>query len=247
MARLFGLIAKHPVDFSVKEEKQSFVYLSTHGCGISWYEPTGKVVVLKQVASTVNPNLNKPIAFKVTSNCILFHVRQATSGGITENNCHPFVYKSDSFAHSGHINKEELFSQLTSPFNEKFTSEPIDSEILFRFIEQQTTQYGDKQGLIAVSQKIKSQTGSRFILTTKDGLYAFQYNKPLYFAFWNKKIIFQITSEETHMVFESKTLSTTTAVLVSSERIGTINWQILDNGELLTVSKDLRYVITKLI
>jgi len=98
------------------EPKNSLIHQSYHaqereeplngdGFGVAWYaqeiEPTPATFVSIQPAWN-NRNLRN-IARKIRSNCIFAHIRAASKGNVSENNCHPFDYKNLLFMHNGDI------------------------------------------------------------------------------------------------------------------------------------------------
>lgn len=98
------------------EPKNSLIHQSYHaqereeplngdGFGVGWYapeiEPTPASFVSIQPAWN-NRNL-RSIARKIRSNCIFAHIRAASKGNVSENNCHPFDYKNLLFMHNGDI------------------------------------------------------------------------------------------------------------------------------------------------
>lgn len=247
MARLFGILAKSPIDLQLSYNPSPSISLTTHGWGIGWYESTGKIQTIKGVQSYINPKLNKPPSASVVSKIIILHTRRATSGEVAQKNCHPFFYKQQLFAHTGHVHKEMLYEGLQKPYNQNFQSEPIDSEVLFRLLIQAIDQGDPVEGIRSVIQLFPQHTKSSFLFTNGLSMYAYTIGNPLYFAFWNKQMVFENTSTETHINMVSKALSHTNALIFSSERFGTINWNVIDDGELVIGNPQLQYSIKKLI
>ncbi|MEE9166182.1 MAG: class II glutamine amidotransferase [Candidatus Neomarinimicrobiota bacterium] len=79
--------------------------LNGDGFGVGWYMPEidpEPAVFLSIQPAWNNANL-KYLSPKVLSACILAHIRAATSGDVSEANCHPFHYRNLLFMHNGSI------------------------------------------------------------------------------------------------------------------------------------------------
>jgi ergothioneine biosynthesis protein EgtC len=79
--------------------------LNGDGFGIGWYvpdaDPTPAVFVSVRPAWS-DRNL-RSIASKIRSGTVFAHVRAASTGLVSESNCHPFAYKQFLFMHNGNI------------------------------------------------------------------------------------------------------------------------------------------------
>lgn len=241
MARLFGLATKQPVDVRV-----TFPPSASHGWGVGWYDEQGKPTVKKDRRSAVDPSNNQEVTVSMTTKQCLVHTRFATSGTVSRENVHPFLFKNFLFAHSGSVHKERLYKELHPPYNERFESEPIDSEVYFRLIVQAIEESGVEDGIRRVAEFANDSRGASFLLADGKSLYAYCFGIPLYFISWNLQRAFQMTSKQTGALVGSTRLASEQAVIVSSERLTDDNWQALDNGELLIVPENLVYEVVKL-
>lgn len=79
--------------------------LNADGCGVGWYGYSGAAIYRSITPAWNNHNLRE-LAGSIKSFCVFAHVRAATPSSIvSEENCHPFRYKSMLFQHNGHIEK----------------------------------------------------------------------------------------------------------------------------------------------
>lgn len=105
--------------------------LNGDGFGVGWYVPELNYEPITFVS--VNPawsNRNlRNLAPKIKTDCMIAHVRAASVGDVSENNCHPFQYKNLLMAHNGGI---ENFSKI-----KRVVREPLSDE-LYNWIKGQT-------------------------------------------------------------------------------------------------------------
>ncbi len=79
--------------------------LNGDGFGVGWYNHciNPEPAVFTSVRPAWNNGNLKSIAPKIESECIFAHVRAASRGNVTRNNCHPFAYEELLFMHNGDI------------------------------------------------------------------------------------------------------------------------------------------------
>lgn len=101
---------------------QSYHALERHdpvngdGFGVGWYAPdvNPEPAVFKSIQPAWN-NLNlRSLAPRIRTGCMLAHVRAASSGGVTEANCHPFAYRQLLMMHNGNIEDFQLIKRELS-------------------------------------------------------------------------------------------------------------------------------------
>lgn len=247
MCRLFGLVANKEVDiiFSMLEASNRFKKQGKEnpdGWGIGWYEK-GVPKIEKYGESAFSSNRFDELVKKIRSKIIIAHVRLATSGrSDSDRNAHPFIYNQWIFAHNGTVRKREILKLLRDPYNQNFTSEPIDSEIYFRYLIQCIDEKRDKiEGIkTAVDEVVKSSGGANFLLSDGLKFYAFKYGKELYFLSRDPLSPFSSSSKETHALIESKKLGDEKAILISTERLTKDEcWKELSDGEFLIINENL--------
>lgn len=241
MARLFGLICKNTINFSIRLHRPAQHHLPVHGWGIGTYTKSGKVSIQKGKRSTLSPTSNSDLEMIIKSNVIISHLRIATSGLVSDANAHPFFYGNYIFAHNGTVNKEKILALLKEPYNFDYQSEPIDSEVLFRYLIQNIKEENNViTGLKKALNQVKDSRGTNFVLSDGYKLYAYCYGKPLFFI-RRKPSPFQAISKETGATFGSLDLNHEIAFLVCSERLTNENWTRFDEDELITCDKMLNY------
>jgi predicted glutamine amidotransferase len=242
MSRLFGAITKAAVSFSITIPPVTPAGRGMHGWGIACYHQNIPAIQ-KGKRTTLDPVTNQSVGFTVTSTIIVSHIRFATSGGITAENAHPFEFSSWVFAHSGTVNREKLIGLLKPPYNQNYQSDPVDSEVYFRFLLQSMKEQGEIAGLKQALGKIEGREGATFLLSDGQTLYAFSSGIPLYWLYWHEQQAFSGSSPTTGAIYASAHLATQPAVIVSSDRLSQDNWKVMDQRELIIVRKNLQYEV----
>ncbi|GAM17898.1 hypothetical protein SAMD00019534_010730 [Acytostelium subglobosum LB1] len=113
------------------------VHLNADGFGIAWFVPeiSPNPGVFKDITPAWS-NINLRQLARVTkSGCIMSHVRAASAGAITNNNCHPFTFKNFSWMHNGTVSyfpklKRNILNMLTQTAFESIKG-TTDSEMVF--------------------------------------------------------------------------------------------------------------------
>lgn len=102
-----------PVNSLVKQSlkaKETDMPTNGDGFGLSWYTPS--ISVEPALFTSIQPAWNDRnllhLASKIKAPCFLSHVRAATMGGVTQYNCHPFLFNQWSFMHNGGIHDFKL-------------------------------------------------------------------------------------------------------------------------------------------
>lgn|GEM_PF-231488 len=255
MCRLFGLVANKEVDvcFSMHESNNSFEDMGQRnpdGWGIGWYDKSGPHIE-KYAEDASDSERFRSISKEVKSKIFIAHVRKASCGNISDENSHPFQYDKWIFAHNGTVVRDKIMSRLISPYNKNFTSQPIDSEVYFRFILQCIDKEGNdvERGIRKAVQEIIDNgivsSGANFILSDGKNLYGFRYgnsqNYSLYYLERNPGKVFQSQSGETKALIDVKKLADEKAVIIASEKMTSDeDWEPLKNGELLIITENLK-------
>jgi len=247
MCRLFGLIANKEVDikFSMLEASNKFKYQggnNPNGWGIGWYENNKPQIFKKGESAFCSDSFDKKVK-DITSKIVIAHVRLASSGiSNYDKNAHPFVYNNWIFAHNGTVNEDRIRKLLKEPFNQKFTSEPIDSEIYFRFVLQCIEEEADiiKGIRKAVKEVTPDASGENFIMSDGKQLYCFKNGRDLYFLVREPglKPVDGI-SEDTQMLIKSKKIADEKAVIVATEKITEERWNKIEENTLLICKDNL--------
>jgi glutamine amidotransferase len=85
--------------------RESSVPTNGDGFGLGWYAPTisNEPALFKSVFPAWNDVNLLSLASKIMSPAFFAHVRAASSGGVAQTNCHPFIYQQWMFMHNGEI------------------------------------------------------------------------------------------------------------------------------------------------
>jgi glutamine amidotransferase len=75
------------------------------GFGLGWYAPevSSDPAIFTSIFPAWNDNNLLHLTAKVQSPCFFAHVRSASAGGVTNFNCHPFIYGDWMLMHNGEI------------------------------------------------------------------------------------------------------------------------------------------------
>jgi glutamine amidotransferase len=84
-----------------------------HGWGIGWYE-SGDVRVRRGVMPAHADDAFVEAAREARSEIVIAHIRDASVGGVAEENTHPFVYGPWLFAHNGTVARFRRVAQVRS-------------------------------------------------------------------------------------------------------------------------------------
>lgn len=249
MCRLFGLIANKTVDirFSMREAYNSFKKQAVNnpdGWGIAWFDEKRMAHVEKFGEAAFESDRFEDLVKKVESKIFIAHLRFMSSGSEkSQRNAHPFLYKNWVFAHNGTLSKSNLISFLRKPYNQDLTSEPIDSELYFRFIIQCIEDQDDVIGGIRfATERIKELgSGANFIMSDGKDLYAYRYGRPLYCLERVPDFINGGISDETKALIDVKKVKGEKAVIIATEIITeSENWRPLEDDSLILITEDLR-------
>jgi ergothioneine biosynthesis protein EgtC len=134
--------------FNAEEREEP---LNGDGFGVAWYAHavSETPAVFKDISPAWNNQNLLNVARVVRSDCILAHVRAASSGlPVTQLNCHPFVWEELAFMHNGDLGG---FREMRRPIIERLSDDAFawvkgstDSEHIFAlFIDNYSKTPGD--------------------------------------------------------------------------------------------------------
>ena len=87
-----------------RDAKESSVHVNGDGFGLGWYvDEKREPALFKSRYPAWNDSNLKRLAEKLSSFCIMGHVRSATEGALSLLNCHPFNYDNLLMLHNGTI------------------------------------------------------------------------------------------------------------------------------------------------
>lgn len=113
--------------------------LNGDGFGIGWYDTRldDEPGIFNSIQPAWNNKNLRSLARKIHSGCLFSHVRAASVGDVTQQNCHPFRYQKYMMMHNGGIKD---FDKIRRPITEKLSDER------YRWIDGQT----DSQHIFAL-------------------------------------------------------------------------------------------------
>lgn len=90
--------------------RETTLHVNGDGFGVGWYAP--EISSAPALFTSISPAWNDRnllhLTAKIQSPCFFAHVRAASTGGVTNYNCHPFIYGDWMFMHNGEINQFNL-------------------------------------------------------------------------------------------------------------------------------------------
>jgi glutamine amidotransferase len=253
MCRLLGLIANKPVDFkfSLKEGPKTLADMSEqnpHGWGLGWYQPDGLPKVAKEPRKARDNEQFCRTAAEGFSHIFIAHVRFASVGGVSVENCHPFQSDKWLFAHNGTIRRADCESlrRRLNPNRQDAIRGQTDSEVFFHWLLQNIESSDSVvEGLRKAIHTISDYSALNFLLSDGDVLYAYRDAKQKgdYTLYWVARPPEQagafVAESKLKTMLESKALRGERAVLVCSEMLTEEPWNEIPTGHLLVVDKSL--------
>ena len=248
------------------QARESVEPLNGDGFGLGWYarrirkEPA----IFKSITPAWN-NLNLQYnAGVIKSNCILAHVRAATSGAVSEQNTHPFHHYRYLMMHNGAIENFEVIKRdLTTRLSDKYYNwilRQTDSEHIFALFMQNVHDLNKKKpSLLELAdslkktfddiEELKNKRGLtdpslyNMVITSGTKMLASRYstdpekeNRTLYFTSGKKYVC---EDGMCRMVQDEGNIK---SILVVSERLDDVGeWTTIPANHCLTVEKDLSY------
>lgn len=85
--------------------RESSIPTNGDGFGLGWYVPSisPKPALFKSILPAWNDHNLLHLTSKLKAPCFFAHVRAASNGEVSHNNCHPFTYKKWMLMHNGEI------------------------------------------------------------------------------------------------------------------------------------------------
>lgn len=259
MCRLFGLHAgADPVAASfwlidAPDSLRRQSHRNPDGAGIGVFDPDGQPHLDKQPIAAYDDDEFTRDARTARSRTFLAHVRYASVGAHTVANTHPFTMDGRIFAHNGTL---EGLDPLNERLRELDASGLVlgdtDSERMFALITAETRRHDGsiEDGITAAIGWIADTLGVfsvNLILGTSDELWALRYpaNHELY--------VLDRTAHPAPLAVaspriraHSPELAAQPAVVVASEPMdGETGWRLMDSGELVHVTRDLKITSTR--
>lgn len=121
--------------------RETHFHVNGDGCGMAWYPVAGTLTtpaLYRSIRPAWNDSNLKSLANTLRSSLFMAHIRAATEGSLSQENCHPFQYKDRLMVHNGAISH---FSKIKRPLLNALSDENFswiqgqtDSEHLFALI-----------------------------------------------------------------------------------------------------------------
>ncbi|MBP3893186.1 MAG: class II glutamine amidotransferase [Atopobiaceae bacterium] len=183
MCELYAINAKRAVraNDGLRLFYQDSVY-HPHGWGLSWREGTHPHLHKEEVRAIDSSYLRNVLSEPIESTNIVAHIRNATMGMLTYNNCHPFM-RSDVtgcvwvIAHNGTI----LDNRLTDGY-EAFAAGDTDSEQVVIYLVDELDDVAERKGapltfgerFVILSHAVNDLSASNKLnLVIDDGTYTY--------------------------------------------------------------------------
>lgn len=121
--------------------KESQTVTNGDGFGLGWYTPYNRTPALfTSLFPAWNDQNLSYLAKKTKSSLFFAHIRAASTGGVSQSNCHPFIYKNWLFMHNGWIpHFEKIKRQIQNLLDEdifNWIKGTTDSELIFALFLQ---------------------------------------------------------------------------------------------------------------
>ncbi len=223
------------------------------GTGIGYFGADGRPRIDKRPIAAFADRAFAREAREVHSETFVAHVRDATTGGLTAANTHPFVQEGRLFAHNGVIEDlPKLEARLGSRLG--LVAGDTDSERFFALATVEIERHdGDVAAGLAAAARWVAQELRLFalnvILITRDELWALRYpeTQGLYLLerAAGAAAPLEHSSDARTIHVRSGDLADSPAVVIASEPMDEDpGWRQLQSGELLHVDPQLRVTST---
>ena len=243
--------------------RESDIRTNGDGFGIGWYTPTisKEPALFTSVLPAWNDRNLLHLTAKVKSNCFFAHVRSASTGGVTQYNCHPFTHDQWMLMHNGRIAdfisvKRHLRRMLDDDIYNWIKGE-TDSEHFFALLAQHARgkDHSDSQTVVEIlletidaANHLVKKYGKdhtsyfNFCFTDGERIFATRYCskksvKPETLYYFSGQTFLphrNLHNEKSHTPHRS--------VLISSEKLTKFNaeWQHVPANHMLIVEKNLQ-------
>ncbi|GAA1826001.1 class II glutamine amidotransferase [Actinomadura chokoriensis] len=206
-----------------------------HGAGLGWFSLGGEPVRDRApLAAFENADFDLH-ARNIPSHTFVSHVRDASVGGLTVHNCHPFVMNDRLFAHNGVVKGLDTLRTWLTDVERAHVSGETDSELVFAYLTAEIRRRGDTtSGIIEAVRRIGAELPvfALNLLTAEAGrLWALRY--PESNELW---VLSPGRGGADRPGHRAGAAGPVPAVVLASEPMDdSPGWRLLDPGELLVV------------
>lgn len=129
-----------------------------HGAGLGWFSLGAEPVRDRApLAAFESPDFALH-ARNVVSHTFVSHVRDASVGGLTAHNCHPFVMNDRLFAHNGVVKELATLRSWMTEVDLAHVAGETDSELLSAYVTAEIRRAGDTtEGLVRAVRRIGAE------------------------------------------------------------------------------------------
>ncbi len=129
-----------------------------HGAGLGWFSLGGEPVRDRApLAAFENADFDMH-ARNIPSHTFVAHVRDASVGGLTVRNCHPFVMDDRLFAHNGVVKGLGMLARWLTEVERARIAGETDSELVFAYVTAEIRRHRDTTaGLVEAVQRIGAE------------------------------------------------------------------------------------------
>ncbi|HEY4385838.1 MAG TPA: class II glutamine amidotransferase [Ktedonobacteraceae bacterium] len=237
MCRLLGYVTREPgtIASQLNSTLEAFVeasHLHADGWGFAWYNEQDQLQLAKAPEAAFTSQEFSSLAEDTCTDAFLGHLRWATPGFLLcMANTHPFAYGQVAFAHNGIIRPNAELEKLIAPHLRGQLTGTTDSERHFFALLSALESADPVEAIRAYMSQLHERTqiiSANFLLLTPDTFYAV--------------CDFDPQSEQSQKepdYFPLKYRVTADAVVVGSTGLGQDEqWQTVENGQMLLVSRD---------
>lgn len=259
---LLSKVLIHPSNSIVMQSlhaKESDTRTNGDGFGLGWYMPSisAEPALFTSTFPAWNDQNLLHLTKKTKSNTFFAHVRAATSGGVSQYNCHPFVYHNWMLMHNGDIPRfvkiKRHLRRLLEDDIYNWVKGDTDSEHVFALFLQLA-----KQRDLSQLSVVASTLQETFAIIA-DLIKLYEKNDVSYFNVCltdGKRLVAsryctakKRKPETLHFSINNPSFSehiTPKSILISSEKLTNINneWQQVPPNHFLTVDHDVNVVLT---
>lgn len=164
MCRLFGMSTGGPrvrAAHWLLDAPRSLRALShrmPHGAGFGWFSLGGEPVRDRAPLAAFENTDFALHARNVLSHTFVSHVRDASVGGLTVHNCHPFVMNDRLFAHNGVVKGLDTLRTWLTDVGRAHVAGETDSELVFAYITAEIQRQGDTTaGIVEAVRRIGAE------------------------------------------------------------------------------------------
>ncbi|KTD06544.1 glutamine amidotransferase [Legionella gratiana] len=240
--------------------KQSLISQESHtvtngdGFGVGWYTPFDKKPALfTSLFPAWNDQNLSYLAKKTKSSLFFAHVRAASTGGISQFNCHPFIYKNWLFMHNGWIpHFEKIRRQIHNLLEDdiyNWIKGTTDSELIFALFLQMSKQ-------IKIRNSLDIHTVLLEVLTLINNLVRKNYKRAVcYFniCITNGKHIVAFrycpsSQAKPETMYFCRDNSISEYIIIASEKLSTkgFKWEIIPRNHSLLIESDFTLSLKEL-